>query len=79
MKDKLHLVAALPTVEEKLEIYALGRQGQFGDCSEEKPAFYDIKEKYKWEAWNDIRGMDKQHARRRFYELTVRFHGVILE
>ena len=78
VREKKSEVEKLPTKEDKLEIYAHGMQGGYGDCENEKPAFYEIKEKFKWEAWNDLKGMDKQNARRRFYELTKEFHGVTL-
>ena len=59
--------------DHKLGIVAHGKQGMFGDNNTPKPGMLDIKEKYKWEAWNDVKGMDKQTARHKFAELAAQF------
>ena len=46
----------------KLEIYALGKQGMKGDCTEEEPFFLDIKNHLKWSAWTDKKGMAQDDA-----------------
>lgn len=43
----------------RLNLYAHGRQGKLGDNNEPKPGTFQIKEKYKWEAWGKLKGMDK--------------------
>jgi acyl-CoA-binding protein len=43
----------------KLLGYALGMQGLKGDCNTQRPKSpLDIKGKYKWDAWNSLRGID---------------------
>ena len=60
--------------DEKLAIYAHGKQGRFGDNNDPKPGMLDIKEKFKWEAWTDIKGMDKQVARQKFMEFAKAYY-----
>ena len=59
--------------DHKLAIYAHGKQGDIGDCNESKPGMLKVKEKFKWEAWTGLKGMDKQTGRRKFTELAKDF------
>ena len=52
--------------DDKLKLYSLGKQGMEGDNVAPKPGMLAIKEKYKWEAWNKLKGMDQQVARNQF-------------
>ena len=65
IKERQDLVKAAPK-DQKLLIYALGRQVAIGDNNEKKPGVLKIKEKKKWGAWDSLRGMEKQMAMRQF-------------
>lgn len=54
----------------KLQLYALGKQGKFGDCVDPKPGMFDFKEKKKWEAWTSIKGTDQNEAKKNFIILA---------
>ena len=49
-------VTALDSKEEKLEIYALFKQGELGDNTTARPGGFDLKGKYKWDAWKAKEG-----------------------
>jgi diazepam-binding inhibitor (GABA receptor modulator, acyl-CoA-binding protein) len=54
----------------KLAIYSHGRQGMLGDNNDPKPGMFEIKEGFKWKAWNKLKGMDKQEARNKFVSIV---------
>lgn len=74
MKDKTDLVKKHPT-DIRLSLYAHGKQGKFGDNKDPKPGMFNIKEKYKWEAWKNLEGMDQNAARKKFLELSKMILG----
>jgi diazepam-binding inhibitor (GABA receptor modulating acyl-CoA-binding protein) len=45
--------------DEQLAFYGLYKQANIGDNNTSKPGFYDPKGKYKWEAWNKVKGKSK--------------------
>ena len=52
-----------------LKIYALYKQGTAGDNAEKKPGFSDMVGRAKWDAWEKLKEMDGDEARRRYIEL----------
>ncbi|XP_075238019.1 acyl-CoA binding protein 1 isoform X2 [Lycorma delicatula] len=59
-------LTSTPSNEELLEIYALYKQGNDGDCNTSKPGMLDFKGKSKWDAWNKIKGMSKDDAKKQY-------------
>ena len=55
----------------KLELYGLYKQVTVGDCNTEKPGMLDFKGKAKWEAWNKVKGKDKEVAKREYVECVL--------
>ena len=55
-QDIADAVGALSN-EEKLEFYALFKQGTVGDVNTERPGMLDMKGKAKWDAWKAKEGM----------------------
>ncbi|GAO48404.1 hypothetical protein G7K_2577-t1 [Saitoella complicata NRRL Y-17804] len=45
-----------PTDDELLCLYGLFKQATIGDNNTDKPGMFDLKGKYKWEAWNKLKG-----------------------
>lgn len=41
-----------------------------GDNNEPKPGMFDLKGKYKWEAWNKRKGTSKEDAQKEYVELV---------
>lgn len=53
-----------------LKLYGYYKQGTIGDCNIECPGFWNIKEKAKWEAWDQHRGMKKTHGMKKYIKLV---------
>lgn len=53
-----------------LKLYGYYKQGKMGDCNIECPAFWKVKEKAKWEAWEQHRGMKKTHSMKKYIKLV---------
>ena len=49
--------------EDKLEFYALFKQGNVGDTNTERPGMMDFKGKAKWDAWKAKEGMSSDDAK----------------
>ena len=53
-----------------LKLYGYFKQSTVGDCDIESPSFFKLKEKAKWEAWNEHKGMKKSHAMKKYIKLV---------
>ncbi len=53
-----------------LKLYGYYKQSTVGDCNVDCPSFFHMKEKAKWEAWNDHKGMKKSHAMKKYIGLV---------
>lgn len=61
------------TPDTLLELYALYKQGTVGDCNTSKPGIFNIQNRAKWNAWNDIRGKPQEQAR---YEYITKLMNI---
>lgn len=52
-----------------LKIYALYKQATQGDNEEKKPSFSDMVGRAKWDAWEKLKGVDGDAARRQYIDL----------
>lgn len=59
-----------PTNEELLELYAWYKQATEGDNDTSKPGMFDVKGKFKWEAWNNKRGTGTEQAKKEYAALV---------
>ncbi|GMT20052.1 hypothetical protein PFISCL1PPCAC_11349, partial [Pristionchus fissidentatus] len=50
------------TYVEMLTMYALFKQATHGPCNVTQPGFWNVIERYKWDAWNRLGEMDKDEA-----------------
>ena len=53
-----------------LKLYGYYKQGTVGDCNIECPSFWQVKEKAKWEAWEQHKGMKKTHGMKKYIKLV---------
>jgi len=53
-----------------LNLYGYYKQGTIGDCNIECPSFWQIKEKAKWDAWEQHTGIKKIHAMKKYIKLV---------
>ena len=49
--------------DDKLDFYALFKQGTVGDINTERPGMLDMKGKAKWDAWKAKEGMSQDDAK----------------
>ena len=76
IKKRDDLVNSLSDAE-KLEIYALFKQGTIGDCNTASPWTIDFKNKAKWDAWNSKKGLSQEDAKQAYVDL-LKEHGVTI-
>ncbi|CAI4228817.1 unnamed protein product [Auanema sp. JU1783] len=89
LKDKfqaaVEIVQNLPkdgavstTNEEKLTFYSLFKQATVGSCNIPKPGFWNLREKYKWEAWSSLDDLSADDAMTRYVmKLQIKIEEVI--
>ena len=53
-----------------LKLYGYYKQANSGDCDIESPSFYQFKEKAKWDAWAQNKGMKNSHAMKKYIKLV---------
>ncbi|CAH1774246.1 unnamed protein product [Owenia fusiformis] len=51
-----------PSYSLMLRFYGLFKQASEGDCTQPKPAFWEVVKKAKWDAWMKFEGMDEEEA-----------------
>ena len=66
---------ARPDNETLLQLYALYKQGSEGDVSGDKPGFFDFVATAKYEAWQQIKGLSQEDARKQYVELVTKLGG----
>lgn len=80
IKEQFELSASLvrglkkkPTDQELLSLYGLYKQGTEGDCTTEQPSFLYVKERAKWGAWQEKKGVKKSKAMEEYTNLVLKF------
>lgn len=70
-KAAQHLPSLLSKIDTDttLTLYGYYKQGNCGPCDIPKPWFYDTKAKAKWEAWNKLKNMPQDEAKKHYIEL----------
>lgn len=61
-----------PDNEILLRLYALYKQGAEGDVNGPKPGFFDFVGSAKFEAWEKLKGMSQDDAKRKYIELVAK-------
>ncbi|MGN6740780.1 acyl-CoA-binding protein [Dyella sp.] len=59
-----------PDNDTLLKLYALFKQGSDGDVQGPQPGFFDFVGTAKYEAWAQLRGVDRNEAQRRYIALV---------
>ena len=59
-----------PSTRELLELYGLYKQSLFGSNKEQKPSFFNFKDKAKYEAWDSVKTLSKSKAKKQYIELV---------
>lgn len=64
-----------PDNDTLLKLYALFKQGSEGDVSTPQPGFFDFVGTAKYEAWAQLRGTERDEAKRRYIALVRQLLG----
>jgi len=65
-----------------LKLYGYYKQATTGDCNISCPAFWDLKGKAKWDAWNGNKGISKEKAMKYYYRYVkkqLKEYGIEIE
>jgi diazepam-binding inhibitor (GABA receptor modulating acyl-CoA-binding protein) len=62
-------LAQRPDNSTLLKIYGLYKQATTGDVTEKKPGFGDMIGRAKWDAWNGLKGISNDDAKKQYVEL----------
>jgi acyl-CoA-binding protein len=52
-----------------LKLYSLYKQATDGDVDGKRPGFTDMVGRAKWDAWNEVKGKDKNDAMQEYVDL----------
>lgn len=66
-----------PDNDTMLKLYALFKQGSSGDVSGSKPGFFDFVGVAKYEAWERLKGLSSDDAKRQYIELVTQLGASI--
>lgn len=59
-----------PDTDELLKLYGLYKQATVGDNNKEKPGLFNMKDRYKWDAWEELKGTSQQDAEQQYIEFV---------
>jgi acyl-CoA-binding protein len=68
--NKVKTLDERPANEVLLNLYALFKQATEGDLNIEKPAMFDFVAMAKYNAWNAIKGLNKEEATQKYIDLV---------
>ncbi|XP_003386304.1 PREDICTED: acyl-CoA-binding protein-like [Amphimedon queenslandica] len=69
--EDIKTLTTSPTNEEFLDLYKFYKQATVGDCNTDRPGMFDLKGKYKWDAWNSLKGTGKEEAEKKYVDLVT--------
>jgi diazepam-binding inhibitor (GABA receptor modulating acyl-CoA-binding protein) len=59
-------LSSKPDEDELLILYGLYKQALCGNCNIECPEFYKLKERKKYNAWNELKDLDMEVAKKKY-------------
>ena len=69
-QDDVKQLAERPSNMTLLRLYALYKQGSEGDAHGDKPGMTDIVGRYKYEAWESLKGTTQEDAMEKYIALV---------
>ena len=63
-------LASKPSDDEMLKIYGLYKQATVGDVNTSRPGMFNLTGKYKWDAWDSLKGKSKDDAAAEYITLV---------
>lgn len=71
--ERVKTLTHKPSDDQMLQLYALYKQATHGNVNTDRPSFWslDLVAKAKWDAWNDVKGMDSESAKEKYVQLVA--------
>jgi len=63
-------IKSRPSNEELLKLYGLYKQATIGNNLTNKPSVFNIKEKAKWDSWNNEKNKSQDKAKQEYIDLV---------
>ncbi|KAH1084223.1 hypothetical protein J1N35_023984 [Gossypium stocksii] len=60
--EKVKTLPAAPSNDDMLILYGLYKQATVGPVNTDRPGMFNMREKYKWDAWKAVEGKSKEEA-----------------
>lgn len=64
--ERVKTLSKRPNDEEMLKLYGLFKQATVGNVNTERPSFWNLVAKAKWDAWNEVQGIDSESAKDKY-------------
>ncbi|KAG2223632.1 hypothetical protein INT45_009991 [Circinella minor] len=64
--EEVKNLTSKPSDDALLKLYGLFKQATVGDNTTSKPGMFDMKGKYKWQAWEDLKGKSQADAEKEY-------------
>ena len=68
--ERVKNLSQKPNDDEMLQLYGLYKQATVGNINVERPSFWNLVAKAKWDAWNDHQGTDSESAKENYVTLV---------
>ena len=68
--EEVKNLTSRPSNDDLLKLYGLFKQAKEGDNNTPKPGMFDFKGSAKWKAWNELKGMTAEDARKQYIEFV---------
>lgn len=69
-----------PNQSQQLQVYSLYKQATVGDVNVPRPGIFDQTGRYKWDAWDKLKGKSSEDAKKEyinlFFQLFEPFKGM---
>ncbi|ODV79076.1 acyl-CoA-binding protein [Suhomyces tanzawaensis NRRL Y-17324] len=64
--DAVKNLTQRPSDDELLKLYGLFKQATTGDNTTAQPGVFNLKGKYKWQAWKELEGTSQEDAEKQY-------------
>ena len=67
-------LSSRPSDDELLKIYGYYKQSTIGNITTSEPNLLNVKARKKWNAWNDVKNMDKKIAMQHYINYAMNLY-----
>ncbi len=69
--DRVKTLPTRPSDDEMLRLYGLYKQATEGDITSERPGFWNLVKKAKWDSWKSFEGYDVKTAKKEYINTVL--------